>query len=168
MNPLTAAPRDRSERRMNRPSKAAPATAKAGKAGNSPDNRIAYMAVAFAMVLLGAAAAWFYLHTPAPSAPAATYTKVGPVSFKVDNQSARVTLDLQSLTSDGTWAKANYGALETVIESVLADTDPALMNAPNNVKFENIQKRLTTEINKNFPEAKIDQVFVTDYVTAQN
>jgi len=134
----------------------------------SPDNTIAYVAIALVMFVASAFIAWLALRTPEPAVPAATYMKVGPVNFRVQDRSARVTLDLQSLQKDGTWAKQNYGALETVIESVLTDTSPEMMNAPNDVKFADLQGRLRKELNKHFPEAKVENVFVTDYVSSKD
>jgi flagellar basal body-associated protein FliL len=149
--------------------KAAPGKKGSGKGTGAPENMIAYISIALVMFAVSAALAWFYLRAPAPPAPTSTYTKIGPVNFRVGGQSARVTMDLQQAVNvDPNWAKQNYGALETVIESVLSETDQATMAAPNAVKLPQIQKRLTAALHKNFPQAKVKDVFVTDYVSAEN
>lgn len=150
------------------PKKAVPG--KKGKKGTgAPENMIAYGSIALVMFVISATVAWFYLRAPAPPAPTSTYTKIGPVNFRVAQQSARVTLDLQqAIDIDPNWSKQNYGKLETVIESVLSETDQATMAAPNAVKLPQIQQRVRAALAKNFPQAKVKDVFVTDYVSAEN
>ncbi len=137
------------------------------KRTRSPDNTIAYIVSVLAIIIVSVALVWAYKGFPRPGAPAESNTVIGPLDFKVQNQSARITLDLQSSVDNERWTRQHQGALEEVIDRVLADTDPALMNGPNDVKFAKIQSALLLELNKSFPEAKISNIYITDFVSSQ-
>ena len=130
------------------------------------DNSIAYMVAFCAILVLGFVLAWQYSKPPPNPSSNVTFANVGPISTQSREFTMRTSLALQSMPEDGDEVLKNRAALLTFLQITLENADPATLSSPDGRKFAMLQKQLTEALNTKFPQIKVQQVWITDFITS--
>lgn len=130
------------------------------------DNGIAYMAAFFLLLVIAFFLAWMYTQPPTDPAMNVSFAKVGPISMQAKEFTMRTSLALQSAPEDVPELEKNKKAIFSFVQMTLEKTDPATLGTPDVQKFPYLERQLLDAVNLQFPKAKIQQVWITDFVTS--
>lgn len=130
------------------------------------DNSIAYMVAFCAILVIGFVLAWQYSKPPIDPSSNIAFANVGPISMQAREFTMRTSLALQSTPEDGEDVIKNRAALLMFLQATLENADPATLSSSDGSKFALLQKQLTEAVNTKFPKIKVQQVWITDFVTS--
>jgi flagellar basal body-associated protein FliL len=158
-----------------------PANTAANKANNKATNTVAqnaalkenlivYIAVVAFSIALGIFVVWvyFYQKNQQAAAPTKAFSQMSTVRLQLQDFSLRANLTLQSPDMDTDWLKKNKGQVEVFLESTIRDTPPEELNTSRPEKIPQLQDKLTDALNKKFPNANIQQVLFTEFLTSRD
>jgi hypothetical protein len=140
----------------------------AAPAATGNDNWILYLAVIAFSIIFGLLLAWgYYYQTRGQGAgPEQAYAKMNTVRFQIQDFSVRTQMTLQSGQDSGAWIGQNKSQLQKFLETRLQDTAPAQLTSTKPDKIPTLQADLTAALNSEFPQAKVDQVLITEFLMA--
>ena len=132
------------------------------------DNLIVYLSVIAFAAIFGVLLAWVlhYQQQQQLASPDKTYVKMGTVRFQMADFSVRATFALQSTNEDLEWLNQNKSKVQKFLDTRLQDEKPATLVSSRAQKLPELQATMTEELNKKFPEAHIQQVLFTEFLTS--
>lgn len=130
------------------------------------DNTIAYLVGISTLLALGFL--FVFLNNKPPANPAlnVSFAKLEPMSMQGKDFTMRTSLALQSSPEDGANIQKQRKALANFLQLTLENSDPALLSSPDVQKFQKLEQALTVALKQKFPDVKVQQVWITDFVTA--
>lgn len=133
----------------------------------SDDNTFAYIAVVVVAALIGLLLAWGYMRQQQQNEqPVAAFASLPTFRFQGQSFTVRTTVALQSSTQDAAWINENKKSLQKFVEITLEKTEAKQLNGNKPDKLPALQDQLTSAINKKFPEANVQQVLFTEFLTS--
>lgn len=145
------------------------ATNKLAKNASLKENLIVYIAVVAFSIALGVFVVWVYFYQKnQQAAPTKAFSQLATVRLQLQDFSLRANLTLQSPDMDTDWLKKNKGQVEIFLESTIRDTPPEELNTSRPEKIPQLQDKLTEALNKKFPNANIQQVLFTEFLTSRD
>lgn len=133
------------------------------------ENLIIYIAVIVFSIALGVFVVWIYYYQKNQQAsPTKAYSQISTVRLQLQDFSLRANLTLQSTDMDTDWLKKNKNQVEVFVESTIRDTPPEELNASTPEKIPQLQDKLTEALKKKFPNANIQQVLFTEFLTSRD
>ena len=135
---------------------------------DSNDNLVVFLSVIAFSAIFGVLLAWVYFYQKQQqlASPDQSYTKLGTVRFQMPDFSVRATLALQSNNDDQEWVNQNKPKLQKFLETRLQDAKPDSLVSSSPQKLQQLQRTLTDDLNKTFPEAHVQQVLFTEFLTS--
>ncbi len=134
------------------------------------DNSVAYAVALATLLVVGLVLAWQFAKPPLDpaieAALQARYANIGPISLQSRAFTMRASFALESSATDAESVTKLRNALANFLQQTLEDYDPDTLNSPDVAKFAKMQAMLTKAVNEKFPQAKVTQVWITDYVTS--
>ncbi|WP_338848897.1 hypothetical protein V8J88_08135 [Massilia sp. W12] len=134
------------------------------------DNSVAIAVSLAALLVLGLVLAWRFAKPPLDpaleAALAARYSHIGPISLQSREFTMRASFSLKIEAKDSEQIGKMRNALSNFLQQTLENYDPATLNSPDVAKFTKMQGMLTQAVNEKFPQVKVNQVIITDYVTS--
>ncbi len=151
-----------------------PATPRPAKAAHQPhhppenDNLIVYLSVIAFAVIFGVLLAWVlhYQQQQKLLSPDKSYVKMGTVRFQVADFTVRASFALQSASEDLDWLNQNKSKVQQFLDRRLQDEQPSALLSSSPQKLPDLQASITEDLNKQFPQANIQQVLFTEFLTS--
>lgn len=134
------------------------------------ENLVVYLSVIVFAAIFGVLLALVYYYQQQQKLPGSdqSYTKMGTMRFQLNDFSMRATLALQSGNDDLEWMNKNRNAVQQFLEESLKNTKPATLTSSKPEKLQQLQNELTEELNKKFPQAHVQQVLFTEFLTSHD
>jgi flagellar basal body-associated protein FliL len=133
----------------------------------SNDNTVAYIAVIVVAAMIGLLLAWGYMRQQQQNdRPVAAFASLPTFRFQGQSFTVRTTVALQTSMQDAAWVVENKKSLQKFVETTLEKTDAKQLSGNKSDKLPNLQDNLTEAINKKFPEANVQQVLFTEFLTS--
>lgn len=131
------------------------------------DNTFAIIAVIIAGIVVGLLFAWIYVRQQRQAEQGtAAFASLPTMRFQGSSFSVRTTVALQLNPQDMAWVNENKKPLQSFIETTLTKTDAKQLNTTKPEKLPLLQDSLTEAVNKKFPQANIQQVLFTEFLTS--
>ena len=131
------------------------------KSVGSGDNTVVYeVGIALLSILLGFILSWTYMHRSKIVETSVAFAKFGPVVVKNKGYIIAANFALQTSASDARWTRQNNSALQEVLQTALANSDPETLRAAAGMTA--LQTSLKSAANAAFPPARVQNVWLTD------
>lgn len=130
------------------------------------DNSIAYMVAFCVAMVVCFLLVWIYAKPAPDPAMNTSFAAFGPISLQSKEFTMRTSVALQSLPENNAEISKNKNAMTNFLQVTLENADPALLGSRDVKKFSQLQQMLTEAVNSKFPQAKVQKVWITDFVTS--
>ncbi len=131
------------------------------------DNTFAFIAVVVAAVIVGVLFAWVYVRQKQQAEQnTSAFASLPTFRFQGESFTVRTTVALQSSPQNAAWIKDNKKTIQKFLETTLVKTQAKQLSSAKPEKIPQLQDSLTAALNKEFPNANIQQVLFTEFLTS--
>ena len=131
------------------------------------DNTFVYIAVIVTAVIVGVLFAWGYVRQQRNAEQnTSAFASLPTFRFQSESFTVRAAMTLQSSPQDAAWINDNKKALQKFLEVTLVKTEAKQLSTAKPEKIPQLQDRLTAAVNKEFPNANVQQILFTEFLTS--
>ncbi len=131
------------------------------------DNTFVYIAVIVAAVFVGVLIAWAYVRQQRNAEQnTSAFASLPTIRFQGESFTVRAAITLQSSHQDAGWINDNKKNIQKFLETTLLKAEAKQLNTTKPEKIPQLQDSLTAAVNKEFPEANVQQILFTDFITS--